>query len=216
MKNYSHLFFDCDGVILNSNQVKTNAFFSLALNFGEIEAQKLVNYHLANGGISRYKKIEYFQKNIINNSDKGLYKELVAEYGKIVKEKLLKVEISKGIFRIKKFFPHSKIAIISGSDQDELRWLFKKKSIDHFFNFGIYGSPRNKIEILRVIFSDFKGKEKAIFIGDSKYDFEVSKLFKIDFAFISEWSDIKDWESFAKVNNINTYKNIYDFLENHK
>ena len=61
MKNYSHLFFDCDGVILNSNKVKTNAFYKIAVKHGEDSAKKLVNYHINNGGISRYKKIKFFK-----------------------------------------------------------------------------------------------------------------------------------------------------------
>ena len=56
MKNYSHLFFDCDGVILNSNKVKTNAFYKIALEYGDESAKKLVNYHIQNGGISLYTK----------------------------------------------------------------------------------------------------------------------------------------------------------------
>ena len=216
MKNYSHLFFDCDGVILNSNKIKTDAFYKLALNFGELQAQKLVNHHLENGGISRYEKIKFFQKNILKNTNIKLYQELVDNYGKILKEKLIKAEISKGVFKIKKFFPNSKISVVSGSDQNELRWLFKEKRIDHLFNNGIFGSPKNKIEILEEIFSGFKGEEKSIFIGDSKYDFEVSKFFKIDFAFISEWSDLSDWTKFARINKIKTFKDILSFLENHK
>ena len=216
MKNYSHLFFDCDGVILNSNKIKTDAFYKLALNFGELQAQKLVNHHLENGGISRYEKIKFFQKNILKNTNIKLYQELVDNYGTIVKEKLMKAEISKGVFKIKQFFPNSKITVVSGSDQNELRWLFKEKGIDHFFNNGIFGSPKNKIEILDEIFSGFKGEEKSIFIGDSKYDFEVSKFFKIDFAFISDWSELSNWTEFARINKIKTFKDILSFLENHK
>ena len=216
MKKYSHLFFDCDGVILNSNKIKTDAFYKLALNFGELQAQKLVNHHLENGGISRYEKIKFFQKNILKNTNIKLYQELVDNYGKILKEKLIKAEISKGVFKIKQFFPNSKITVVSGSDQNELRWLFKEKRIDHLFNNGIFGSPKNKIEILEEIFSGFKGDEKSIFIGDSKYDFEVAKFFKIDFAFISEWSDLSDWPKFARINKIKTFKDILSFLENHK
>ena len=100
MKKYSHLFFDCDGVILNSNKIKTDAFYKLALNFGELQAQKLVNHHLENGGISRYEKIKFFQKNILKNTNIKLYQELVDNYGAIVKEKLMKAEISKGVFKI--------------------------------------------------------------------------------------------------------------------
>ena len=216
MKNYSHLFFDCDGVILNSNKIKTDAFYKLALSFGELYAQKLLIHHLENGGISRYEKIKFFQKNILKNTNIKLYQKLVDNYGKILKEKLIKAEISKGVFKIKQFFPNSKITVVSGSDQNELRWLFKEKKIDHIFNNGIFGSPKNKIEILEEIFSGFKGQEKSIFIGDSKYDFEVSKFFKIDFAFISEWSDLSDWTKFASINKIKTFKDILSFLENHK
>ncbi len=215
MKNYTHLFFDCDGVILNSNQIKTDAFYKLAFNFGELQAQKLVNYHIENGGISRYEKIKFFQKKILKNTNIKLYQELVDNYGTIVKEKLMKAEISKGVFKIKQFFPNSKITVVSGSDQNELRWLFKEKRIDHFFNNGIFGSPKNKIEILDEIFSGFKGEEKSIFIGDSKYDFEVSKFFKIDFAFISDWSELSNWTEFARINKIKTFKDILSFLENH-
>ena len=216
MKNYSHLFFDCDGVILNSNKIKTDAFYKLALVFGELHAQKLVNHHLENGGISRYEKIKFFQKNILKNTNIKLYQELVDNYGKILKEKLIKAEISKGVFKIKQFFPSSKIIVVSGSDQNELRWLFKEKRIDHLFDNGIFGSPKNKIEILEEIFSEFKGEEKSIFIGDSKYDFEVSKFFKIDFAFITEWSDLADWNSFARIKKIKTFKDVLSFLENYK
>lgn len=64
MKNklieYKTLVFDCDRVILNSNKVKTEAFYQSALAYGEQAAQALVEYHIANGGISRYKKFAYF------------------------------------------------------------------------------------------------------------------------------------------------------------
>ena len=214
MKNYSHLFFDCDGVILNSNKIKTDAFFELALKFGQKEANKLVNYHLKNGGISRYKKIKYFQEFIIKNNDKDLFNELLEDYGKIVRQKLINADISKGIYQIKNYFPKSKVYVISGSDQNELRWLFKRKKIFNLFNCGIYGSPKNKVEILEEIFSDFIGTENTIFFGDSKYDFQVSKVFKMDFVFISEWTDLKDWHKFAKINKLKSYKNVLNFFEN--
>ena len=137
MKNYSHLFFDCDGVILNSNKVKTNAFYKIAIKYGQDSAIKLVKYHINNGGISRYKKIKFFQNNIIKNNDLQLYENLVNDYAEIVKKELLETEISKGIFKIKDFFPNSKLAVISGSDEKELLWLFEKLKIDHIFDSGI-------------------------------------------------------------------------------
>ena len=216
MKNYSHLFFDCDGVILNSNKVKTNAFYKIAVRYGEDSAKKLVNYHIKNGGISRYKKIKFFQKNILKNNDSNLYEELINDYGEILKKELLKTEISKGIFKIKEFFFDSKLAVISGSDQKELFWLFKKLKIENIFDAGIFGSPKSKEEIFNQIFKNSNDIVSSIYLGDSKYDFEVSKMFGIDFAFISEWTEVEDWVIFTKKNNIKSYSNISEFLNSYK
>ncbi len=54
LADYSTLIFDCDGVILDSNRVKTAAFFSAASPYGELVAAKLVEHHVAHGGVSRY------------------------------------------------------------------------------------------------------------------------------------------------------------------
>ena len=65
LDSYKSFIFDCDGVILNSNKIKSNAFYEVASKYGKKEAKKLVNYHINNGGISRYKKFEYFSNNIL-------------------------------------------------------------------------------------------------------------------------------------------------------
>ena len=58
MKLYTHLFFDCDGVILNSNSIKTKTFYDVAFRYGHNNAEELVKFHIANGGVSRYAKFK--------------------------------------------------------------------------------------------------------------------------------------------------------------
>ena len=65
---YQTLVFDCDGVLLNSNKIKTQAFYDVAKVYGHKPAQKLKDYHLKNGGISRYKKFEYLLISILRKS----------------------------------------------------------------------------------------------------------------------------------------------------
>lgn len=67
LAKYQTLVFDCDGVVLNSNKVKTEAFFKAALPYGEAAAQQLVEYHVARGGISRYKKFAWFVENVVSD-----------------------------------------------------------------------------------------------------------------------------------------------------
>ena len=49
---YKSIIFDCDGVLLNSNNIKSQAFFEIGKNFGEDKGKALLKYHRANGGIS--------------------------------------------------------------------------------------------------------------------------------------------------------------------
>ncbi|WP_216601595.1 hypothetical protein [Vreelandella azerica] len=65
MFQYNTLIFDFDGVVLNSNQVKTEAFFYTTLPYGEDAANAMVEYHIKHGGILRYKKIAYLLDYIV-------------------------------------------------------------------------------------------------------------------------------------------------------
>ncbi|MDX1757946.1 MAG: HAD family hydrolase, partial [Marinobacter sp.] len=68
LSRYASWVFDCDGVILNSNRVKTEAFYQAALPYGESAARALVEYHVNNGGISRYAKFERFLTTILGQA----------------------------------------------------------------------------------------------------------------------------------------------------
>ena len=57
---YESLIFDCDGVILNSNEIKTLSFREALNAFNKNAIEEFINYHNQNGGISRYIKIKYF------------------------------------------------------------------------------------------------------------------------------------------------------------
>src|SRR5690554_3107189 len=97
LEEYRTLVFDCDGVILNSNQVKTNAFYKSVLPYGENAAKALVTYHKEHGGISRYKKFEYFLQNIVNKVEGPNLEELLEIYANEVLEGLLTCEVTPGL-----------------------------------------------------------------------------------------------------------------------
>ena len=65
MKKYKSIIFDCDGVILNSNKIKTESFRKILRNFDKRAIQEFIDYHENNGGLSRYIKLDYL-KNKLN------------------------------------------------------------------------------------------------------------------------------------------------------
>ena len=83
-----NIIFDFDGVILNSNKVKTIAFKRIAKRFGNENSKKLIAYHLKNGGISRYKKIRWFVEKVLKVNNEELINELIFAYGLEVSKSL--------------------------------------------------------------------------------------------------------------------------------
>ncbi len=212
MKNLSYyqtLIFDCDGVILNSNKVKTQAFYNSALSYGEQAAQSLVDYHVQNGGISRYKKFELFLNELVpQEAEKPSLDELLTIYAQEVRQGLLTCQIAEGLKELRQQSTNSKWLIVSGGDQNELREIFSQRGLTQLFDGGIFGSPDTKDQILSKELANFNIQKPAVFFGDSKYDYQAAKAVGIDFIFLSGWSEFKDWILFCEHNNIKHFESL--------
>ena len=194
--DYDVYVFDCDGVILDSNELKNKAFRETLARYPKEEVDQFILYHKKNGGVSRYKKFEYFFKEILTVDDKKeKTDEAIKDYGSLVKQRLLNCNLIEGVDGFLKSLITNKKAcyVDSGSDESELRGVFKERNLDKFFK-QIYGSPTSKVDNLKKIFSTHSKEEKIIFFGDSLADYQAAKHFDIDFYYIdgvSEWKNPK-------------------------
>lgn len=212
LDNYDTLVFDCDGVVLNSNKVKTQAFYNAALSYGHNVAKALVVHHVKNGGISRYKKFEHFLENIIGvNLKKEKLDSLLNSFSEEVIKGLMSCEIAEGLHALRKKTSHTKWLIISGGDQSELRDVFKKRKLAHLFGGGIYGSPESKEQILAREISRKNIQLPALYFGDSKYDYKAAKNAGLNFIFVREWSEWTDWADYLIDNKSIVTENIKSF-----
>lgn len=213
LANYNTLVFDCDGVILNSNSIKSDAFYNVALPYGDEAASALLNYHMKNGGISRYKKFEYFLNSIIKKiSSEDEIAQLAALYGEHIFDQLLSCEVAGGLDRLRNATPNTPWMIISGGNQAELRKIFKERGLLDYFDAGVYGSPADKLTLISHQIVSGRLSFPAIFIGDSKYDHEVSTLAGLDFIFASGWTEFDEWKDYCAVNDIDHIENISNLI----
>ncbi|RDK84000.1 UNVERIFIED_ORG: phosphoglycolate phosphatase-like HAD superfamily hydrolase [Idiomarina abyssalis] len=210
--SYSTLVFDCDGVVLDSNKVKTESFYKAALPYGERAADELVEYHVANGGVSRYKKFSYFLDHIVEKPSEAALKELLADYAANVQAGLQNCAIAPALERLRNRTPHSRWLIVSGGDQAELREIFQMRGLSDWFDAGIFGSPDTKEDILTRELENGNILTPALFIGDSKYDFKAAKFVGLDFVFLSGWSEVKGWESWVAENGICATRNMESLM----
>jgi len=213
VSQYKTLVFDCDGVVLNSNKIKTQAFYDVAKTYGHEPAQILKDYHVQNGGISRYAKFEYFLTEILGKRiDQAELKQLLENFAHEVKKALLICEVAEGMDKLKAKTKHANWIIVSGGDQVELREVFAEKRLDKYFDAGIFGSPDTKDIILAREIENGNITMPALFIGDSKYDYQASQNAGLDFVLLSNWTDLNSWDDFCKRYSITWFKSLESLL----
>lgn len=209
LASYKTIVFDCDGVILDSNKIKTDAFYQAASPYGHTAAQHLVEYHKQNGGVSRFKKFEYLLNTIVpaGTSGPGL-PALLERYAAEVSTGLMTCAVAEGLFELRQKFPLARWLVVSGGAQSELREVFEARGLDRLFDGGVFGSPDTKEAIVAREQQNGNLLLPAVFLGDSRYDHLVSAQFDMDFLFISKWSEFEGWENYCREHSLPTIEAI--------
>ena len=145
---FKAIFFDFDGVILESSEIKTEAFSDLFAEFPD-KQEEIVNYHIKNAGISRYVKFKYFYNELLGqelSSEKE--KELASKFSEIVFNKVMAAPFVSGA---KEFLEENhqtyKFFVVSGTPQEELDLIVKNRGLQNFF-LEVRGTPQSKQEII--------------------------------------------------------------------
>ncbi len=166
------IIFDFDGVLVESVDVKTRAFAKMFDDEGEDVVQKVVDYHLTNGGVSRVRKFEYYYEKILKRSlSEEKLRELCDTFSRLVVIEVINSPYVKGA---REFLDnvHNKIDlyIASGTPEDELIEIVRCREMGKYFN-GVFGSPVQKGDIARMILSqNGYNTNEVVFIGDSITD----------------------------------------------
>jgi len=201
------IIFDFDGVIVESNQAKSDAFYSLYINYGEDIAQKVINHHERNEGISRFEKIRLYHKKFLKKDiSTAELSHLLKKFANIVFEKVCESEFVPGVKEIlpelrKKY----RLFISTGTPTIEINNILIKKNINNYFK-RVYGSPEKKEEHIKKIISEFNyTSSELIFIGDSITDYKAAEEYGISFILRLHNKNIKLFSDF-NVLSVNNFK----------
>ena len=211
MKKYKTWVFDCDGVLLDSNRLKTDAFYKVALPYGESIAQQFLDYHGRNAGVSRYIKIEFLWTDILGNpKDDEEINRLLEEFATLCRKGLESCDETPKVREVLSLISDKKRYVVSGGKESELKEAFSNRGLDRYFD-EIYGSPRTKIDII----SDIDLEMPGVLIGDSKGDYIAANHYGLDFVFMTQYTEFVGWEDFfdgKSVLVIRNMENVYDSL----
>ncbi len=210
---YKHIIFDFDGVLADTNPIRINGFRKLFSQYPGEQVEKIIAYATANGGLSRFKKIEYFFNFMRNEpiSDQEV-DDWARKYSDVVKQDIIDAaEIEGSVEFLKRYNEQHDFAIVSGSEQNELRDVCIQRKIGNYFDL-ILGSPVSKEEnILKMLSEMSWKKEDCVFIGDAINDINAAK--ETGLYFVGRNSGLTDWNeyegviSFDKFSEDNYYEN---------
>lgn len=180
--HYKCMFFDFDGVVLESGQIKTEAFLELYKGMGISDQVK--EHHLSNQGVSRFEKFRWISENLLNEEhtpEKG--KALGERFSALVKQKVLEAPFVNGFEQLIRACRSNDVfcVIASGTPQEELEDIVMRRQLEGCFD-KVYGSPMEKDDIIRkVLKEEGYDKEECIFFGDASTDYEAADIEGLDF-----------------------------------
>jgi phosphoglycolate phosphatase-like HAD superfamily hydrolase len=192
-------FLDCDGVLLDSNRVKTEAFRSVALRYGRPVAEQVVAHHLAHGGVSRYVKLQRVFDQILGRPpDSGELEELIDEFAKVSRAGLADSRVDPDAGALLGILVERKTrrVVVSGGAEHEVQWALSHHDLADRFD-AIHGSPRTKHEIVGAELGDGRDSAHNVLVGDSRLDLEVAVNHGLHAVFVTHWTEFTDWRAFV-------------------
>ena len=170
--------FDFDGVILESADVKTDAFVELYAEHGTDVVRRVREHHLANLGISRFKKFAWIAEHVLGRPLGEADSVALGErFAQLALDKVLAAPFvpgadaalgTLGTLGLPQF-------VASGTPHDELAPIVERRGLSPAFR-EVHGAPREKPEILRGIMDRHQlAPDRVLFIGDGMSDYKAAR-----------------------------------------
>lgn len=210
------IFFDFDGVIVESVDIKTKAFAELFEREGRDVVKGVVDYHLRNTGVSRYEKFRYIYKEILNRPlTEKEFQILCNKFANLVIESVIKAPYVKGIKEfLENYSARYKCFVVSATPQKEIEEIIQKRNMSRFFK-RIYGAPTKKSGAMKeILIKERLEPLNAIYVGDAMSDYIAAKDNSVNFvARINNNEAIFDGIDCLKLRDLTNLNKIIEMLE---
>ena len=210
MKHYSAYIFDFDGVIKDSVKVKSQAFVQLYASEGREFQQKIEEYHLSNGGISRYVKFKVWNEWLGRSTSEQAIEELAKKFAQLVVDNVVASPFVVGALEALKSASENALTFIAtGTPDDEINLILSQLGLGKFFR-EVHGSSRKKVTIVNDILERFHlTPEVVLFIGDAQTDYKAALDNGVDF-YLRKTDYNSDW--FERKSGITYQSNDLNYL----
>lgn len=198
------VFFDVDGVLLDTLAAKGEAFVQAFSDFPKF-APSIRSIHLSNGGVSRDVKVSLMLEHVLSRPpSQSEVEERVAKFADdVVGRVLASREIPGASAALTDLSADHILHAISATPASELHDILEARDWSHFFR-SIHGYPSKKSATLRYLMNAFGYlADECVMIGDSSEDRRAARDNGVPFVLV-EGSISPDPEDVAAIPDLVT------------
>jgi phosphoglycolate phosphatase-like HAD superfamily hydrolase len=165
------VFWDFDGVIKESTDLKTRAFVRLFESFGADVADRVRAHHEANGGISRFDKLPLYLRYAGEEPTAERIDDLSERFGTLVRQAVIDAPWVPGAESYLRRNPRQQIFVVmSATPQAELTQIVESIGLTAAFS-DVVGAPMTKSDAIRRTLARYAFKPaECVAIGDTTAD----------------------------------------------
>jgi phosphoglycolate phosphatase-like HAD superfamily hydrolase len=176
------IFWDFDGVIKDSVEVKAQAFEYLFQGFGIDLPKRVRAHHEANGGMPRFEKIPLYMHWAGLSVDDALVGIYLSKFSEIVFQGVLDAPWVPGAREyLLSNCNDSYFVLLTATPEGEIISILNQLAISHCFQ-EVHGSPKIKKDIIsEVLKQQNLQSSDALLIGDSEVDLLAAQTNSVPF-----------------------------------
>ncbi|NQT71159.1 MAG: HAD family hydrolase [Chloroflexi bacterium] len=173
---------DFDGVIVESEEIKNQAFKDLFNDYPQ-HLDQIMNYHLTHKTTSRYEKFEYIVTHILRETyDEAKATDIDSRFSPLIRQRIIECPYVPGAEDFLSYFSSKlPLYLVSATPQGELENIIGARKIAQYFK-KIYGNPWQKTDAIQKIMREEEiTPEAVVYIGDTKNDLRVAEQLGVVF-----------------------------------
>ncbi len=174
---------DFDGVIVQSVQLKADAFLRIYTDEDPAKLAALLAYQSTHGGVTRRVKFQYFEERIFGRpADDARIEELSRRYTELVHDSVLACPLVEGAAAFLSIvYGQADMHVVSGTPVEELTDIVRQRQLRHYFA-SLHGAPQTKPEaFLRIVSRGAYPPHEVLAIGDASTEYDAAAALGIPF-----------------------------------
>ena len=178
----SAIFFDVDGVLIDSVEIKGEVFAEVFSDF-PAESERILALHRAYGGVSRASKIKLMYRELTGNEiESHDYAQRLHLFSALIRDRVLRApEISGARKTLEDLHEFFWMHAVSAMPIEELTQVLAKHQFYSFFR-SVHGDPPQKSETVRELLDGHGYKTQDCFlVGDSRQDEQAALINRLTF-----------------------------------